>query len=120
MVKLTLFLSISVFVCLLASSKYAFGEEDSSEYNEKLLADYNELNNDIINRLVHWRQQQQQDKDSVMAEKRFPKWRGGLIKSKESLTNFHGNYGNNNAIRKVWEKNMKEKNRMYDKTNLLV
>ena len=61
--------------------------------------------------------------DERTVEKRHPKWRSGETRSRVKLLHHYNNdYSNNNAkpnpeysplLRKIWEKNMLEKNRMY-------
>lgn len=129
--------------------------EDSSEFKSKLLADYNALNRDLIHRLVHLEQQDDQENDDsdemVQPEKRFPRWGGG-IKSLHDLKNnrvsayeqqanekrfpkwrntelksrlnqpqkFEPFFGENSyPMRKMWEKNLLEKNKIYEKNNLI-
>ena len=55
----------------------------------------------------------------IAAEKRFPKWRGSKVNSRNSLTKFNSNYGKNNEIRKIWDNTLKMKNKIYEKNNLL-
>lgn len=55
----------------------------------------------------------------VPKEKRFPKWRSGETRSKVKLlhqNNEHQNHQGNDyspVLRKIWENNMQEKNKLY-------
>ena len=53
-------------------------------------------------------------------EKRYPKWRGNADFKSLLAQKQEPYYGDkNNAMRKIWEKNMLEKNKIYSKNNMI-
>lgn len=129
-------------------TKYILCEE-STESDSNLLADYKKLNHDLIEKLIQLEQTdssnesdddiltekrypkwggnpksllelKKQNYDASQNEKRFPKWRTSELKSRlNSPQKFEPYHGDRNPLRKIWEKNLMEKNKIYEKNNLI-
>ena len=148
-------LSLTISFILVISINQILCEDSSSELNSKLVDDYKSLNRDLVQRLIQLEQQngdsnEEESDEIIQAEKRFPRWGGG-VKSLHDLKNnrvhfyeqkdekrypkwrnselksrlsqpqkFEPYFGDRNyPMRKIWEKNFLEKNKIYEKNNLI-
>lgn len=81
-------------------------EDEEDEIDD----DYNNVFDDDLNEYIRLYNSLYGNKKSFI-EKRFPKWRSGEIKNR--LTSHRNRDDNYPLLRKMWEKNMMEKNQMY-------
>lgn len=118
-------ISLIGILSLLISISLAY-ENNSSDSKDDLIAEFllKTLNKGLLERLLQ--QQQEQDDDELEfimpVQKRFQKWRVNQLISRHNMPSYNKDinaYGDNSVLRKFWEKNIKEKNRIYEKNNLI-
>ena len=78
----------------------------------------------LLQQRLRSKQNMQLGEEGSRLEKRFPKWRSGETRSRVRLLHQNhdfGEFGSSNGdsgfnppLRKIWEKNMREKNKMYE------
>ena len=129
-------LRLSLFICFMLISGFSMEQleeklSDKIESNDDqyLSQDEYDILMDQLGRAIlsqklleTYKEGSYLDDDENKIEKRHPKWRSGETRSRVKLLNHFNDYNNNHQkqnpeysplLRKIWEKNMLEKNRMY-------
>jgi len=119
MIKCILILGLSLIIGVLLMSDCVKSEYNSESESESFELNANQKENELLRRIFRHNQVSDMSNRHMIAQKRFPKWRGSKVNSKMSLTKMNSLYGHNNDLRKMWDKTMKMKNKIYEKNNLL-